>query len=92
MSQWVIWWMVGGGVVALAALLLIWILAMAWSIEKHAGRALRALRRIEQNTGAIWNLAGVSNRLSHIVDHADAIERRTAAAASGSQSGAERQP
>lgn len=92
MSQWMIWWSIGGAVVALAALLLIWIIAMAWSIEKQSARALGALRRIERNTGAIWNLAGVADHLSQLVNRADAIERRTAAAASARQAAARRRP
>jgi hypothetical protein len=71
LGVWGLWWAVGGAVVLVAALLLIWILLAARGIEREARRALAAARQVEANTRPIWRLADVREAL-------EAVEARTA--------------
>lgn len=73
LTSWVLWYAVGGALVAVAAGLLIAIVVVARGIEKEAGRALAAARRIEANTQVIWALAGADEALQEIRGAAEAI-------------------
>lgn len=53
---WVLWLVVGGALVVVAAALLIAIAVVARGIEWEAGRALRAAERIRESTRPIWAL------------------------------------
>lgn len=77
--SWGFWYAVGGAVVVIAATLLIVILMTARGIEKEAGRALEAARRVEENTGAIPALSGARDTLERIRGHVDAIAEKTGA-------------
>lgn len=53
---WVLWLVVGGALVVVAAALLIAIAVVARGIEREAGRARRAVERIRESTRPIWAL------------------------------------
>lgn len=74
--DWGFWYVVGVAVVLIAAALLIAILLVARSIAVHAGRALAAGARIEENTRAIWSLQGALEGLETIRDRAAAVEEK----------------
>lgn len=78
MDLWIIGWAIGGAIVLVTALLLIAILLTAWGIEKHAGRALEALHRIDGNTKAIWTLGSTAKRFDAIRDYVESLENKTA--------------
>lgn len=91
-GSWTFWYVVGGAVVLVAALLLIAILVVARGIAGEAERALAAARRIEANTGAIPALAGALDLLLDIHDRARGIADKTDALAGivhGAPGGAE---
>jgi uncharacterized membrane protein YphA (DoxX/SURF4 family) len=75
---WIIGWALGGAAVVVAALLLLAIIVIARGIGKEAERALRALRRIDANTRAIWGLGRTAKRFSAIHDGFEALEDHTA--------------
>lgn len=60
------WFVVGGAVVAVAALLLIAIWWVARGIEKQAVRALAAAERIRDHTQPIWRLADTVDALEEV--------------------------
>ena len=76
--DWSFWYVVGVAVVLIAATLLIAILLVARSIAGHAGRALAAGARIEENTRAIWALQGALEGLETIRERAAGVEEKAA--------------
>lgn len=80
-ASWTLWYLVGGAVVAVAALLLIAILLVARGIEREAERALEAARRIQENTGPIPALSGALETLLAIHHRTGAIAEKTEALA-----------
>ena len=75
--EWGFWYLVGGGLVLVAAGLLIAILLVARGIEREATRALHACRDISEHTDAIWKLEDARERLEAILEGAAGIEEKT---------------
>lgn len=78
LDVWGLWWAIGGGVVLIAAILLIWILLAARGIEGQARRALAAARQVEANTRPVWRLQNAREQLEATRDHVEAAEAETA--------------
>lgn len=74
LSTWTLWWGVGGAIVLVAALLLIWILLAARGIEREARRALGAARRLEANTAPLWRLGSTRKALEAARHHVQGNE------------------
>ncbi len=66
--------LVGGVVVAVAALLL-GIIATARSISSHAQRALRVAQEIVDNTQPIWKLEDTNDVAQDLLERARSIEQ-----------------
>jgi uncharacterized protein YoxC len=60
----VIWFVLALIIVAVAALLLLWIISEAKGIAREAKRALKAAATVEANTAALWAIPQV-NQLLH---------------------------
>ena len=76
--NWGFWYVVGIAIVLVAATLLIVILQAARGIEREAGRTLTALQAVEENTRAIWNLAGALEGFEKVRDLGGAVEAKAA--------------
>ena len=74
LEAWTLGWMAGGAVVIVAAALLIWIMLVAWSLERQTARVLRALEAIDRNTKPIWRLSSTTEHLQEIRADADEAE------------------
>jgi hypothetical protein len=72
--DWGLWLIVGGALVAAAAVLLIWILVLARAIAANATRALRAAEKIRANTQPIWALAATNATAAQLLEAAWSIE------------------
>jgi uncharacterized protein YoxC len=59
-----IWFVLALIIVAVAALLLLWIISEAKGIAKEADRALKAAAIVEKNTAALWAIPQVNQLLS----------------------------
>lgn len=75
--SWTFWFAVGGGLVAVAAALLVTILLVARGIEEEASRALEACREVEASTASVWELDGARDTLEDVRGHVDSLERVT---------------
>lgn len=76
--SWGFWYAVGAALVVVAALLLIGILLVARGIESEAERALAAGARIQENTRALWALAGARDKVAAIQRAVRSVTLKTA--------------
>lgn len=72
-TQWGFWYVVGGAIVLVAAVLLVTILVLARGIAAEAVRALEACRVAERNTRSIRELAGARESMEAIRDRAGGV-------------------
>src|SRR5262245_61856756 len=75
-AAWRLWMVVATVVVLVAASLLITIWLIARSIGRHAGRALRAVEVIRDNTRVIWELQTTNEVAEQIRDTVVEIETK----------------
>jgi uncharacterized membrane protein YhiD involved in acid resistance len=75
-AAWRLWMLVGGGVVLVAAALLVTIWLTARSIAGQAARALRAAEAIRDNTRAIWELQTTNEVAEQLRDTVHDIETK----------------
>lgn len=76
-TRWGFWYAVGAAVIVIAATLLVAIVLVARSIDREARRALEAVRRIRENTEAVWALQPVLRDVEAIHRHAQAVAETT---------------
>lgn len=79
--SWGFWYAVGIALVVVAALLLIGILLVARGIETEAERALSAGARIQDDTQALWALAGARDEVAATQRAVRSITEKTGALA-----------
>lgn len=82
-----IWFWLALAVVAVAALLLIWILLEARGIAKEAGRALAAAVGVEENTRALWAIPQLNQLLREGHDTLSAVVHKAGAVADAVEEG-----
>lgn len=72
-SPWPLGWAIGGGVVALAAGLLLTAIALAKRIARQAGEIEAAIDGARENTGALFDLATTNLALDQTVRQVRAV-------------------
>lgn len=75
-SAWAFWMLFAGGVIAVAAALLVLIWLTARSIQAHARRALRAAEAIRENTQPIWDLQTSTEAAEDLLQTVRSIEEK----------------
>lgn len=80
-SLWRVWLAVGGGVVLVAAALLITIWRTARAIEREVARALEAAGVIADQTGSIWELEATNREGDQLLGTVREIEAKAEALA-----------
>ena len=76
-AAWRLWMAVAAVVVLVAAALLVTIWLTARSIAAHAGRALKAVEAIRDNTRVIWELQTTNEVAEQLRDTVCAIETKS---------------
>jgi hypothetical protein len=65
-SRWILGWVLGGAVVALAATLLLTLIALARRIVRQAGEIEEAIDGARENTAALFDLSSVNLSLDQV--------------------------